>query len=88
MECKIAAKHLLPETQNPLALQGQAVEYTEKETAAYIAWQMPFAYASVRKILEEVSSRVPQYQPRSMLDFGSGPGTAVLYAPVLLTILL
>ncbi len=42
-----------------------------------MAARMPACYASVYKVLEEVSMRLPAFAPESMLDFGSGPGTAI-----------
>jgi ribosomal protein RSM22 (predicted rRNA methylase) len=33
-------------------------------------------YAVLRKILMEVKTRKPDFQPHSMFDFGSGVGTA------------
>lgn len=42
-----------------------------------MAARMPACYAAVYKVLEEVSMRLPLFNPESMLDFGSGPGTAI-----------
>jgi hypothetical protein len=39
--------------------------------------RLPPAFAAVLRALRETHARAPSYQPRSMLDFGSGPGTAI-----------
>lgn len=51
--------------------------YNEVEATAYAAHRLPGVYACVTRVLGEVRAKVPQWTPRRMLDFGSGPGTAV-----------
>ncbi|KAL2641800.1 hypothetical protein R1flu_009387 [Riccia fluitans] len=55
----------------------ETIEYTDKTTAAYVAARMPAIYGAVHRVLSEVSRRVPDFKPSRMLDFGSGPGTAL-----------
>ena len=55
------------------------LEYGEREVMAYLAWQMPFAYGCLQRIFEELNSRCPSFTPRNILDFGTGPATAILY---------
>ncbi len=38
---------------------------------------MPGCYAAVARVLDELRLRLPDFAPRSMLDFGAGPGTAI-----------
>lgn len=57
-----------------------AVEYGPKETFAYIASQMPFLLAPLQNVFAEIARRIPGFAPKSMLDFGSGPGTAIFAA--------
>ena len=57
-----------------------AVEYGPKETFAYIASQLPFMLAPLENVFAEISRRIPGFAPKSMLDFGSGPGTAIIAA--------
>jgi len=45
--------------------------------AAYAAARLPACYAAVARVLDELRLRLPGFTPRSMLDFGAGPGTAV-----------
>src|SRR5579884_3154080 len=46
------------------------------DVAAYAAYRMPATYAAVRAVLNEVRDRRPDLAPRTLLDLGSGPGTA------------
>lgn len=54
-------------------------EYDSKNVAAYVAARMPAVYGSVYRVLSEVSTRIPDFTPSRVLDYGSGPGT-VLWA--------
>lgn len=54
-------------------------EYDEKNVAAYVAARMPAVYGAVYRVLSEISTRLPDFTPTRVLDFGSGPGT-VLWA--------
>ena len=47
------------------------------QVAAYAAARMPGCYAAVARVLDELRLRLPDFTPRSMLDFGAGPGTAI-----------
>lgn len=38
---------------------------------------MPFTHAPILRILQEIRQRIPEFQPKSLLDFGTGPGTAI-----------
>ena len=57
-----------------------AVEYGPRETFAYIASQLPFMLAPLQNVFGELARRIPAFAPKSMLDFGSGPGTAIIAA--------
>lgn len=57
-----------------------AVEYGPKETFAYIASQLPFMLAPLENVFAEIVRRIPGFAPKSMMDFGSGPGTAIIAA--------
>lgn len=46
---------------------------------AYLAARLPATYAAVRAALDAVVERRPAFAPRTLLDFGAGPGT-VLWA--------
>jgi ribosomal protein RSM22 (predicted rRNA methylase) len=44
---------------------------------AYLAVRLPATFAAVRAAMEFVGERRPGWAPRSLLDVGSGPGTAI-----------
>ena len=57
-----------------------AVDYGPRETFAYISSQLPFMLAPLQRVFSEIARRIPGFAPVSMLDFGSGPGTAIFAA--------
>lgn len=54
------------------------------DRSAYIACRMPATYAVVCRVLEELQQRQPDIAPKSVLDLGSGPGTALWAASEML----
>ena len=44
---------------------------------AYLAQRLPATYAALRAALEAVAIARPDFSPRSLLDIGAGPGTAL-----------
>jgi ribosomal protein RSM22 (predicted rRNA methylase) len=64
---------------DPSRLPKTLVDYGEREVMAYLASQFPFAYGPIERVLGEVKKRLPEFRPKSLLDFGTGPGTAILY---------
>ena len=64
---------------------GSAAEarkrYGSAAVLAYAAARLPACYAALRHTLGETASLLgPDWRPRTMLDFGAGPGTAALAA--------
>lgn len=55
-------------------------DLTALHLAAYAVTRMPATYAAVASVLSELSERIPELQPRTLLDLGSGPGTAAFAA--------
>jgi len=53
---------------------------TEAHRAAYLAVRLPATYAALARVFAEIKSRAPQAGITSMLDLGSGPGTALFAA--------
>ena len=49
---------------------------SEADAAAYALSRMPATYAAVTTVLGELAARAPDFQPRTMIDAGAGPGTA------------
>lgn len=54
--------------------------YDPSQTAAYIATRSPGTYATNVHVMTEARRCIPQFSPKSMLDFGSGPGISVMAA--------
>jgi ribosomal protein RSM22 (predicted rRNA methylase) len=48
----------------------------ESEVLAYAVTRMPATYAATVAVLDELRARAPELAPVSLLDLGSGPGTA------------
>lgn len=44
---------------------------------AYLAARMPATYAAIRASMAAVSEALPDFQPKSLLDIGAGPATAL-----------
>ncbi|KAG0271002.1 37S ribosomal protein S22 [Linnemannia exigua] len=53
------------------------LEYGHRESIAYIAAMAPTTFSAIKNVLEEVKKRVPEMNPKTFLDFGTGPGTAI-----------
>lgn len=49
---------------------------TAIDLASYLVARLPATYASVSHVLAEVAALRPEFRPQSLLDAGSGPGTA------------
>jgi ribosomal protein RSM22 (predicted rRNA methylase) len=54
----------------------------EGRIAAYLQVRMPATYAAILAVFRAVSLRVPSWAPASVLDLGTGPGTALYAARV------
>ncbi|HVY51539.1 MAG TPA: small ribosomal subunit Rsm22 family protein [Devosia sp.] len=46
------------------------------EALAYALSRMPATYAAVGTVLDELAARAPDFAPETLLDAGTGPGTA------------
>ncbi|CAM9432193.1 unnamed protein product [Ectocarpus sp. 12 AP-2014] len=58
--------------------RANRVVYGPSETFAYVYHRMVPAYTVLHRVMTEVKSELPDFNPRTMLDFGSGPGTSAL----------
>jgi ribosomal protein RSM22 (predicted rRNA methylase) len=54
--------------------------YGPQETLAYVLHGMLPSYGVAHRVFTEIRAALPGFSPRSMLDFGCGPGTAILAA--------
>ncbi|XP_024530442.1 methyltransferase-like protein 17, mitochondrial isoform X1 [Selaginella moellendorffii] len=60
-----------------LATEQGPVKYLMDDAVAFAARSMPSTYAALYRVLSEVKRRIPDFRPRQVLDFGSGPGTSL-----------
>jgi ribosomal protein RSM22 (predicted rRNA methylase) len=56
---------------------GRAHLADDLTARAYLAYRLPATFAAVRAAVEAVVDVRPDFAPRSLLDFGAGPGTAL-----------
>ncbi len=49
----------------------------EDDILAYVATRMPATYAALLRVFQEIQERFGSFQPASLLDVGSGPGTTL-----------
>eukprot|EP01125_Pyxidicula_operculata_P004606 TRINITY_DN1736_c0_g1_i1.p1 TRINITY_DN1736_c0_g1~~TRINITY_DN1736_c0_g1_i1.p1 ORF type:complete len:407 (-),score=71.97 TRINITY_DN1736_c0_g1_i1:668-1762(-) len=54
-----------------------APQYNERQSLAYVAHRVPGIYSCNYRSFQEIKKRFSEFSPQSMLDFGSGPGTAI-----------
>lgn len=53
------------------------VVYTQAQAVAYLYCRMPYTYQVCKRILNELLFRMPEFKPKSVLDFGAGLGSAI-----------
>ncbi len=58
------------------------LRYDRDETLTYVAHRVPGIFATAFRVFREASFKLPTFMPESMLDYGSGPGTALMAALV------
>ncbi|KAI9496757.1 mitochondrial small ribosomal subunit Rsm22-domain-containing protein [Zychaea mexicana] len=57
--------------------EPHTLAYGPRESIAYAAGVLPSTYAATMNVLAEISHRIADFAPKSILDFGTGPGTAL-----------
>jgi hypothetical protein len=50
--------------------------FLHNQTLAYAVARLPSCYAAAHRIFKELAVRYPGFEPKTLLDFGAGPGTA------------
>ncbi|KAN0050175.1 hypothetical protein ACTA71_003281 [Dictyostelium dimigraforme] len=53
------------------------ITYGKGQVLAYISHRMPGVYACTHRVFSEINTRLPNFKPTSLLDYGSGPGTVL-----------
>ena len=59
------------------AEEVRKIDYGRNEAISYVASRFPSVYGVIFKVLSEMKRRLPGYSPHNMLDYGTGPGTAI-----------
>src|SRR5262245_4622792 len=72
-----AAQELSERYRLPRAASTGALASGEEQLLGYAALIMPAAYAQLRGALAATAARTPHWAPATLLDLGSGPGTAL-----------
>lgn len=55
------------------------VQYNKYTGMLYLVARGPQEYAVLYRIINEIATRDKEFQPRTLLDFGSGVGTTIWY---------
>ena len=74
---KSAATALSERYRTPRTGQELALARKPEEILGYAALVLPAAYAQFHGAMMATKARIPDWQPTSLLDIGSGPGTAL-----------
>src|SRR5580704_6018193 len=59
------------------ARDGRLHVGSDREALAYLAVRLPATYAAVRASFAAIAQARPDFAPRTALDIGAGPGTAL-----------
>lgn len=62
------------------AVATRSVLYSEMDAIGYFAFRAAPMYAVMHRVYYELCKMLPHFIPKTMLDFGSGSGTAILCA--------
>ncbi len=60
----------------PQVDKQKAQAYGPEETVAYANYYMPSRFSITTRVMKEMQTLCPDFQPKRILDFGCGPGTA------------
>jgi len=72
-----AARALSERYRAPRQEHGRALASGERDVLGYLAQFVPATFAQLVGAMRAVRWRIPDWQPETLLDLGSGPGTAL-----------
>lgn len=75
---EIHARYMHPDPSNTTVIVR-----TADDALAYMALRFPATYAQISGAFMQIKERIPAWNPRTLLDVGCGPGTAILAARAL-----
>ncbi|KAJ3190004.1 37S ribosomal protein S22 [Gaertneriomyces sp. JEL0708] len=58
-------------------IDPHTIHYGDIESLAFLAARTGPTYAALWNVLKQLEKRIPTFSPKSVLDFASGPGTAL-----------
>lgn len=67
-------RYMTPDYTNNTRVQSS------NDKLAYLAMRFPATYAQIYSALSQLSQRLPEWKPDSILDLGCGPGTGIIAA--------
>lgn len=53
----------------------QELSYSEGLSLVYMAARLDGGFAAVSRAFHEIQARIPEFQPQTLMDFGSGTGS-------------
>ncbi|MFO7166594.1 MAG: small ribosomal subunit Rsm22 family protein [Chloroflexota bacterium] len=72
-----AAQQLSERYRQPRAGGEQPLAHSHADVLGYLAISLPATYAQLRGAMAAAAARIPSWAPETLLDLGSGPGTAL-----------
>lgn len=77
-QLKIKAIQRAKEANQPRPLtMPHTLQYNDYEAAAYTGLRLPVHYGPLYNLYHQISLVYPDFKPKSLMDFGCGPGTAI-----------
>lgn len=76
-EIHTKAKQLHGRYMQPEKRERSPLVRSAKDMIAYLSLRFPATYAQITSALSQVQERIPDWQPKTMLDLGCGPGTGI-----------
>lgn len=70
------AVHLHEQYTGRVSNVGKVPLNTKHDSSAYLALRIPATYAQIFGALDQVKELLPNWHPKTLLDIGSGPGSA------------
>lgn len=67
---ELSQRYLTPHQKNPYMT-------SHAQRISYIATRMPATYAVISNVIKILQAQMPEFNPQTLLDLGSGPGTAL-----------